>query len=226
MNKKVESQNNAYKQDKLGKIPSWLKILLLKYWVAGAAFYFFGMGSNFIWYKASDDIYTGTLKLFLIVGFGYVLFKEYVEKHIIRLMRTSRDDTYRYNLINLHGTISFLLHFVYGMGATLLMMIFVVNVFTYENIWDFGSNGAEPFGVAAVYLAIDIIAIAIKNGIIMLIKHMKYKKNLKLQQSLLDEDDVKLYGADETISNTLDNFTSDENNDDENNSKENMLEDK
>lgn len=209
MDKKVENQNDAYKQDKLGKIPSWLKIFLLKYWVAGAAFYFFGMGSNFIWYKASDDIYTGTLKLFLIVGFGYVLFKEYVEKHIIRLMRTSRDDTYRYNLINLHGTLSFLLHFVYGMGATLLMMIFVVNVFTYENIWDLGSNGAEPFGVAAVYLVIDIIAIAIKNGIIMLIKHMKYKKNLKLQQSLLDEDDVKIYGENLPEVSSNDNFTND-----------------
>ena len=99
-------------------------------------------------------------------------------------------------------------------------------VFTYENMWDLGTNGAEPFGVAFVYLAIDIIAISIKNGIIAWYKHIKYKKNLKLQQSLLDEDDVKLYGADETMSNTLDNFTSDENNDDENNSKENMLEDK
>lgn len=209
MNKKVESQNNAYKQDKLGKIPSWLKILLLKYWVAGAAFYFFGMGSYWIWYKSTDDIYTSTLKIYIVVGFGYVLFKEYVEKHFIRLMRTSTDDTYRYNLINLHGTLSFILHFVYGMLATLLMMIFVVNVFTYENMWDLGTNGAEPFGVAFVYLAIDIIAIAIKNGIITWYKHIKYKKNLKLQQSLLDEDDVKVYGENLPEVSSNDNFTND-----------------
>ncbi|MCR5706237.1 MAG: hypothetical protein K6G48_05525 [Acholeplasmatales bacterium] len=167
------------------------------------------MGSYFLWYKSTDDIYTGTLKIYVIVGFGYVLFKEYVEKHIIRLMRTSTDDTYRYNLINLHGTLSFLLHFVYGMLATLVMMIFVVNVFTYENLWDLGTNGAEPFGVAAVYLAIDVICIAIKNGIIALYKHIQYKKNLKLQQSLLDEDDVKLLGADESPVNEVDNFTND-----------------
>lgn len=209
MNKKVENQNNAYKQDKLGKIPSWLKILLLKYWVAGAAFYFFGMGSYWIWYKSTDDIYTSTLKIYIVVGFGYVLFKEYVEKHFIRLMRTSTDDTYRYNLINLHGTLSFILHFVYGMLATLLMMIFVVNVFTYENMWDLGTNGAEPFGVAFVYLAIDIIAISIKNGIIAWYKHIKYKKNLKLQQSLLDEDDVKVYGENLLEVSSNDNFTND-----------------
>ena len=209
MKKNVENQNNAYKQDKLGKIPSWIKILLLKYWVAGAAFYFFGMGSYFIWYKQGDDIYTGTIKIWLVVGFGYVLFKEYVENHIIRMMRTSTDDTYRYNLINLHGTLSFLLHFVYGMLATLVMMIFVVNVFTYENIWDLGSNGAEPLSVALVYLIIDILCIAIKNGIIALYKHIQYKKNLKIQQSLLDEDDVKLYGEETVFDNELDNFTND-----------------
>ena len=49
MSKKVENSNNAYKQDKLGKIPSWIKIILLKYWVAGATFYFFGMGGYFLW---------------------------------------------------------------------------------------------------------------------------------------------------------------------------------
>ena len=95
------------------------------------------------------------------------------------------------------------------MLATLLMMIFVVNVFTYENMWDLGTNGAEPFGVAFVYLAIDIIAISIKNGIIAWYKHIKYKKNLKLQQSLLDEDDVKVYGENLPEVSSNDNFTND-----------------
>lgn len=41
MKKNEEFQKqNPYQSDKLAKIPSWIKILLLKYWAAAAAFYF------------------------------------------------------------------------------------------------------------------------------------------------------------------------------------------
>ncbi len=210
MSKKVENSNNAIKQDKLGKIPSWIKIILLKYWVAGATFYFFGFGGYLLWGGSSDAGAT-TLKLLAIIGLGYTLTKEYIEKHIIRLMRTSTNDTYRYNLINLHGSKSFFCHLLYCYAATFLMMVIVVNCFKYDKIWGIKTTGTEPFGVAAVYLVIDIVAIAIKNLIILEIKHVKYKKNLKLQQSLLDEDDVKLYGEENNSElNTIDNFTNDE----------------
>ena len=43
MKKKEEFKGaNPYETDKLAKIPSWIKILLLKYWAAAAAFFFFG----------------------------------------------------------------------------------------------------------------------------------------------------------------------------------------
>ncbi len=223
MSKKVENSNNAYKQDKLGKIPSWIKIILLKYWVAGATFYFFGMGGYAIWNNGSGRSAL-TIRLLATIGFGYTLAKEYIEKHIIRLMRTSTDDTYKYNLINLHGSKSFFLHLIYCYFATYIMMVVVVNCFNYDKIWGIKTSGAEPLGVAVIYLSIDIIAIAIKDLIILGIKRVKYKKNLKLQQSLLDEDDVKLYGEEENSeSNNIDNFTNDENKDDDsnNNVKEN-----
>ncbi len=209
MSKKVENSNNAYKQDKLGKIPSWIKIILLKYWVAGATFYFFGMGGYFLWANGRDDNAI-TMLLFAVIGFGYTLFKEYIEKHIIRLMRTTSDDTYRYNMINLHGAKSFLLHFLYCYFLTLLMMIISVNLFTYENIWDVGSNGAEPFGVALIYLVLDVFFIFIKDIIIVTIKHIKYKKQLKLQQKLLNEDDVIIYGE-ESENSEIDNFLNEDN---------------
>ena len=45
--KKVKDENmdiNPYEMDKLSKVPSWLKILLLKYWAAAAAsFLLFGI---------------------------------------------------------------------------------------------------------------------------------------------------------------------------------------
>ena len=89
-------------------------------------------------------------------------------------------------------------------------MIISVNLFTYENIWDVGSNGAEPFGVALIYLVLDVFFIFIKDIIIVTIKHIKYKKQLKLQQKLLNEDDVIIYGE-ESENSEIDNFLNEDN---------------
>ena len=38
------------------KFPSWLKILLLKYWTAGSVLYFFGFGLGFLWASTTNTI--------------------------------------------------------------------------------------------------------------------------------------------------------------------------
>ncbi len=93
MSKKVDNPENAYKEDKLAKIPTWIKIILLKYWVACAAFYFWIMGGNFLWFRNDDYHFDTTLKIIAICSLGYAIFKEYIEKNIIRYMRTSVNET-------------------------------------------------------------------------------------------------------------------------------------
>lgn len=202
---------NSYNQEKTTKIPSWLKIIVLKYWVACAAFYFFAMGGSFIWYNPDKDgDLDTTLKLVLFVGMGYSLFKEYIEKNFIRFMRTNEDDTYRYNLINLHGTKSFLLHFLYCMVSVFVGAILTTRIIPAKNVFDDRGSGYGPFTFGAVLLVLDIICIAIKNGIIALVKHIQYKKAIEKQNRILAEDEVPVIGEefdnDNNNNNDLDNF--------------------
>lgn len=210
--KKVENSNNAYKQDKLGKIPSWIKIILLKYWVAGATFYFFGMGGYFLWYREGASETSNTIRILAVVGLGYTLFKEYIEKNIIRFMRTSADDTYRYNLINQKGILSFILHLFYCYFLTLMMASVAINFFKFTNVWGTGSAGYEPFSVGLIFLLLDIICIAIKDLIIYIVKNIQYKRAVARQNAIMAEDDVPLYGADLENNNesNLDNFTNED----------------
>ena len=67
---KVDNSQKAYQNDKLSKIPSWIKIILLKYWVACAAFYFFVMGGAFIWFNEKDPAIEQSLKVMLFLGLG------------------------------------------------------------------------------------------------------------------------------------------------------------
>lgn len=208
---KVDNSQKAYQNGKLSKIPSWLKIILLKYWVACAAFYFFVMGGSFIYYRESDPLLEQSLKVMLILGLGYSLFKEYIEKNIIRYMRTSVDDTFRYNMINLRGAASYLLHFVYCMVSTIVAVIFCTVFINNINIYHTGFDGYGPFTVGAVLLGLDIICIAIKDLIIVLVKKIKYNRAIARQNKILAEEDIPVYG--EEINNStsgLDNFSNDD----------------
>lgn len=198
MAKKQVEYKDQIKQGKLEKIPSWIKVFLLKYWVAGAAFYFFGMGGAFIWNRNPDDFDLSTIRLCAFLGLGLAIMMEYIAKPIIRLMRTSIDDTYRYNLINLRGMKSFFLNLLYGMVLSTLAMaiaVFLMRLgvnFDPLKVTEYG--GVEPFSMGLIYLLLDIISVLIKNASISTYKRIRTKVELKRQQALLDEDDVPVYG--------------------------------
>jgi len=221
---KVDVSQNAYKQDKLGKIPSWLKILFLKYWVAGAAFYFFGMGGAMLWYKEAKDASSAadvlaamnatTFYLWLVLGAGLGFFNEFITKTIVRFMRTNADDTYRFNLINLKGSKSLFLNLFYALGVVFLTMVIEVNILIpHKLVFDplkMTDEGIEPFSYALLFIILDYIFIGIKNLIIYIYKRQRYHINLKRQQQLLNEDDVPVYGDDIANNEAIDNFLNDE----------------
>ena len=125
-------------------------------------------------------------------------------------MRTSVDDTYRYNMINFRGAVSYLLHFLYCMALTIVAVIFCTLFIPNVNIYHTGFDGYGPFTVGAVLLGLDIICIVIKNLIIFGIKKVKYKKAIARQNKILAEEDIPVYGDDvSTSTNGLDNFSND-----------------
>lgn len=189
---KVKEENvdiNPYEVDKLAKIPSWIKILLLKYWAAAAAsFLLFGVSElGLILYNANDNdevfqIETN-VRLILLLGVFFTIFSNYVVRVFVRLMFNRRDNTYKWNLINFKGFLSFPVALIYNLFVAILIFIINVNFLSrYGLVLDpFGTTGGigiEPFTVGFVYLIIDGLFIIIKNLIVSIYQRIKYKKQI------------------------------------------------
>ena len=83
-NKDQNQRPNPYLIDKLAKVPNWIKIDLLKFWIVGAAFYYCINGLSFI-LNVLDSI----LVFYLIM----VLAIEYISNTIILWMHTEERPT-------------------------------------------------------------------------------------------------------------------------------------
>lgn len=176
-----KKEQNPYQSDKLAKIPSWIKILLLKYWAAAAAFFFFAV---------ANPIAKGVDQYFIWISFGLGLFLEYIVKSIVRLMKNSRDNTYRFNLVNKKGVVSLFLNMIYAFAIMLPMYMtlaflaehhLVVNMFALEDV-----PALEPITAGVVFVFYDAIVVGIKNLILYLWKNHKYKAEQKETARLID----------------------------------------
>lgn len=182
-----KKDQNPYQSDKFAKIPSWLKILLLKYWAAAAAFFFFAIGNPLV----NPDSINAFGLYYIWIGFGLGLFLEYIVKSIVRLMRNSRDDTYRFNLVNKKGVLSLFLNLIYGFLITYVMVYILVFLAKHNlvvNILGLPEVSAiEPFTGGFVFIILDAIVVSIKNLCVYLWKRHIFKKNDKKTQELLKE---------------------------------------
>lgn len=182
---KKKDELTPYKSDKLAKIPSLLKILLLKYWAAAAAFYFFAIGNKLVDPKDQNAY----VWYFIWIGFGLGLFLEYIVKSIVRLMRNSRDDTYRFNLVNKKGVLSLFLNIVYGLAISYVMVYILVFLASKGWILDlFGLDevpAIEPFTGGFVFIILDAIVVGIKDLILYLYKRHIFIKNEKKTEAII-----------------------------------------
>ena len=198
--KKVEDnvEINPYEVDKLAKVPSWIKILLLKYWAAAAAsFLLFGVSElGLVLYYANDDdevfqVETN-VKLILLLGLFFAIFANYVVRVFVRLMYNRRDNTYRLNLINFKGFLSFPVALVYNSFIAILIFIINVNLLSrFGLVLDpFGTTGGigiEPFTVGLVYLILDGFFVIIKNIIVMICQRIKYKIQINSNNDITEK---------------------------------------
>ena len=190
--KKVKDENmdfNPYEVDKLARVPSWIKILLLKYWAAAAACFLL-MGAWELGLNVFNDSPDVTIRLVILLGLFLTVLMNYPIRVIIRLMYNRRNNTYKFNMINMKGLKTLPLALVYNMAIAIL--IFVLNVSflsKFHLVFDpFGTTdgtGIEPFTIALVYMLIDGICIIVKNIIVMIAQRVIYKRqinyNFKLQ---------------------------------------------
>lgn len=188
-NFKNENDINPYEIDKLSKIPSWLIILFLKYWAAAAAVFFSVIGGpdiglNLDETTSNDPLAQLTIDFILVIFIGLfiALFLNYIVRPIVRLMYNRRNNTYRYNLINVKGFKSFLLALVYGFVVSIILWFVVRTMSLHGLVFDFfgttGGVGLEPISYGLYFIIVDGIFILIKNLIVMIAQRIKYKKQI------------------------------------------------
>lgn len=197
MKKEVQDINDVdpYKVDKLSKIPSWLIVLILKYWAAAAAIYFIGMDTFIINWSESDSVklasdvdvmlYEISQAMILTILFGLFLaiFSNYIVRPFVRMMYNRRNNTYRYNMVNVRGFKSFLLSLLYNMPLSFLLTVIVVWMGYYGLVLDpfgtTGGTGVEPFSYALVYIIVDAFFVLIKDLIVNIYQRAKYNKQMR-----------------------------------------------
>lgn len=198
MKKEVQDINDVdpYKVDKLSKIPSWLIVLILKYWAAAAAIYFIGMDTFIINWSETDSIAANTdgldviayglsqaLILTILFGLFLAIFSNYIVRPFVRMMYNRRNNTFRYNMVNVKGFKSFLLALLYNMPLSFLLTIIVVWMGYFGLVLDpfgtTGGTGVEPFSYALVYIIVDSICVLIKDVIVNIHERAKYKRQMR-----------------------------------------------
>lgn len=193
MGKREKDDNkkaDPYKIDKLSKIPSWIIILVLKYWAAAAAVFFMAIGGISIGFDYSKEVYddpyaamASSIALILMIGLGLALVNNYIIRPIVRMMYSRTNNTKRFHMINFNGFKSFLVSLLYYFILSIIMF-FVVNFLSSKGlILDlFGTAkgiGIEPFSYAFYVTLLDYICIYTKNLIIYITKRVRYKRQME-----------------------------------------------
>ena len=198
MKKEVQDINDIdpYKVDKLSKVPSWLIVLILKYWAAAAAIYFIGMDTILINWSDTDALAAHTegldaiaygisqaIILTILFGLFLAIFSNYIVRPFVRMMYNRRNNTFRYNMVNVKGFKSFLLALIYNMPLSFIITIIVVWMGYYHLILDpfgtTGGTGVEPFSYALVYIIVDAFFVFIKDLIVYFHERAKYNRQMR-----------------------------------------------
>ncbi len=183
---------NPYNSDFLDKIPDWIKVLFLKYWVVAATLFFFGIGNPLIQTQGINFGESQAIALFFGIALGLAIFNEYIIKNLINLMQNDRNNVKVFNLINLKGIISFVANLFYALVISFPLISILVFLAKKNANLDFinpvGQKAAiEPFTGGFVYVILDQAFVWSKNLIIYIIKKNKFNKQIAKDKLLEDK---------------------------------------
>ena len=172
--KKTEpkEKNNPYLVDKLSKIPAIVKVLFLKFWVAGAAFYLIFMSIELLKIDFLDQ-----LAIFVLI---LTLLNEYVIHKLIVYISVPGNSTIKYlphfiKRSSVKSLVATLIYTTLLTGLSFAMILYLwMGVLNFHTI-DYYLSGAEsgPFGFGLCYIAVDMLYISIRNPILNRYLHSK-----------------------------------------------------
>lgn len=176
---KNENEFDPYSVDKLARIPLVLKILVIKYWGAGAACLFVYLGMNqYLPTEVNGTLNYDAHAIFWVL-FGLVL-DLFVNK-LIRMMGNPMKPTQKYIFVNGSSAFTIFANIVYAIVTWFIIIYTYNSVLTLifkDGINDLSSAWSpfNPFTWAALFVVCDAILLTIKNLLIKLIKRIRYGK--------------------------------------------------
>jgi hypothetical protein len=159
MKQNNDNKVNPYKISWIDKIPYRFKAYFLKFWFAGAVYYFAGWGI----YSEQFDVIDEIVILGLVLGVVIDL----LVNNILRFMETDKDKADRFILIRKKKFYTIFINVIYAILVTALISytyhfinLAIIKLFKQpDKIY----VGGEPFGFGLLFLAYDYLILALVN---------------------------------------------------------------
>lgn len=177
---KEDRQNEPYHVDRLSKIPSWIKILFVKYWTAGAICFFFMWGLGLY---ISDS-----LDMLVITGIALGIINDALVNTAFLYFETPKKEYHKYMLLPVpfKKWWSILINIPIGLLEVIgINEIYEIINQIIINIKGLGEDaivlGVEPLLFGLFYLIINGILLLIKNAFVKIYQDAD-KKALKIEE--------------------------------------------
>lgn len=164
-----DAEIRKYKSGGKFKIPSWLKILFVKFWFSGAMCYFFIWGLG---------IYLKGLDMLVAVSLGMGLVTDLLVNHVLRTFEPEPRSFDKWMMVTVRKWWSMILNVVYA-G---LLLFCIIQAYTAINTVLYGDPGTsdnilgvEPLLFGVLYVVFDMLFIAIKNGFVKIFRDAEKK---------------------------------------------------
>ncbi|MDE7100441.1 MAG: hypothetical protein K2O05_01135, partial [Anaeroplasmataceae bacterium] len=120
-----------------------------------------------------------SIKLIVLLALFMALFSNYLVRPVVRMMYNRTSNTFRYNMINVKGVLSFVLSILYHIVISILLFLITWVLSSHHLVWDpfgaAGGSGIEPFTYGLCYIFVDFVFLFIKNISIYIYTRYKYK---------------------------------------------------
>ena len=173
-----QKQFDPYKTDFLGRVPAWLKALLVKWWFAGMVCFFF------VWGLGISD----SLDLMVLVGAVLGIVVDALVNPLFRYMETDRREYNAYMMFpfpfkafwTFFTNISYYILVMIGVSYCYAGLNELINLITGHTDAFHIAVGLEPLLFGTFCVLVDMVFIGIKNGVVLLVKKCRKKENVNV----------------------------------------------
>lgn len=168
------SEKEIRKYTSKGKfhIPSWLKILFVKFWFSGAICYFFlwGMG-----------LYLAGLDLMVVLAIALGVSTDLMVNHLLHSFEPEKGEYDKWMMIPFRKFWTIFLNVIYA-GVLLYCVIQIYAVINTILVGDVNEAetvalGVEPLLFGIFYMAVDMLFVTIKNTLVKIFREANAKVN-------------------------------------------------